>query len=252
VLHISLLNTTVVAFKVLRLGSYAPIPVPSPPFKTILKPVLWNCLQSCRCITPVSSMSSKCLPFSISYIFGNKKKSLEGLDPVNRQGVPKQLLFSSQNLPHRRCRVSRCIVVMQDTWVVGKKFGSFPSKSFTQPFQCFQLVNFVDCLSSWYKFIMIPLISKKSQQHCFGSWFGPTDFFFWSWGIDSLLLYTLLLRFRVVLVDPCFITCDDTAQNVILPLQKVLANCDSSLLLFFGELLWEHFGTHLPHIKIFS
>ena len=177
-LHISLLNTTVVAFKVLRLGSYAPIPVPSPPFKTILKPVLWNCLQSCRCITPVSSMSSKCLPFSISYIFGNKKKSLEGLDPVNRQGVPKQLLFSSQNLPHRRCRVSRCIVVMQDTWVVGKKFGSFPSKSFTQPFQCFQLVNFVDCLSSWYKFIMIPLISKKSQQHCFGSWFGPTDFFF--------------------------------------------------------------------------
>jgi hypothetical protein len=34
----------------------------------------------------------------------------------------------------------------------------------------------------------------------------------------------------IKLVDPCFITCDDTAQNVILPLQKVLANCDSSCL----------------------
>ena len=52
VLHTSLLNTTVVAFKVLPLGSYAPMPAPSPPFKTILELVLWNGLQSCYCITP--------------------------------------------------------------------------------------------------------------------------------------------------------------------------------------------------------
>ena len=52
VLHTSLLNTTVVAFKVLPLGSYAPMPALSPPFKTILELVLWNGLQSCRCITP--------------------------------------------------------------------------------------------------------------------------------------------------------------------------------------------------------
>jgi len=52
VLHTSLLNTTVVAFKVLPLESYLPMPAPSPPFKTILELVLWNGLQSCRCITP--------------------------------------------------------------------------------------------------------------------------------------------------------------------------------------------------------
>jgi hypothetical protein len=52
VLHTSLLNTTVVAFKVLPLESYAPMPAPSPPFKTILGLVLWNGLPSCRCITP--------------------------------------------------------------------------------------------------------------------------------------------------------------------------------------------------------
>jgi len=46
VLHTSLLNTTVVAFKVLPLGSYEPMPAPSPPFKTILELVLWNGLQS--------------------------------------------------------------------------------------------------------------------------------------------------------------------------------------------------------------
>jgi len=52
VLHNSLLNTTVIAFKVLPLGSYAPMPAPSPPFKTILEMLLWNYLQSCHCITP--------------------------------------------------------------------------------------------------------------------------------------------------------------------------------------------------------
>ena len=47
-LHTSLLNTTVVAFKVLPLGSCAPMRAPSPPFKTILEMVLCKGLQSCR------------------------------------------------------------------------------------------------------------------------------------------------------------------------------------------------------------
>jgi hypothetical protein len=40
VLHNALLKTTVVAFKVLLLGSFAPISAPSPPFKTIFELVL--------------------------------------------------------------------------------------------------------------------------------------------------------------------------------------------------------------------
>jgi len=51
-LHTSLLNTTVVAFKIPPLGSYAPMPAPSLPFKPILELLLWNYLQSCRCVTP--------------------------------------------------------------------------------------------------------------------------------------------------------------------------------------------------------
>jgi hypothetical protein len=72
VLHTSLLNVTVVAFKVLPLGSYAPMPAPSPPFNTILELVLWNGLQSCRRITPDITMSSTCLPFNISFISWNR------------------------------------------------------------------------------------------------------------------------------------------------------------------------------------
>jgi hypothetical protein len=48
VLHTSLLKTTVVAFKVPPLGSYAQMPAHSPPFKTLLELVLWNGLQSHR------------------------------------------------------------------------------------------------------------------------------------------------------------------------------------------------------------
>jgi hypothetical protein len=74
VLHTSLLKTMRVTFKVLPLGSYAPMPVPSPPLKTILGLVLWNGLQSCCCIAPdVIKMPS----FQyFSFIFGNRKMSL--------------------------------------------------------------------------------------------------------------------------------------------------------------------------------
>jgi hypothetical protein len=61
-----------VAFKILSLGSYAPMPAPSPPFKTVLEMVLWNGLKSCYRITPdVIKM-----PFNVSFIFANRKKSL--------------------------------------------------------------------------------------------------------------------------------------------------------------------------------
>ena len=52
VLHDPLLNTTMVAFKVSPLGSYAPIPAPRLPFKTIFVLVLWKGIVSCRFIIP--------------------------------------------------------------------------------------------------------------------------------------------------------------------------------------------------------
>jgi len=76
VLHTSLLNTTVVAFKVLLLGSYAPMPAPSTHFKTIWK---WFCGKAFRAavvLLRMTSMSSKSLHFNISFIFRNRKKSL--------------------------------------------------------------------------------------------------------------------------------------------------------------------------------
>jgi hypothetical protein len=79
VLHISLLNITVIPFKVLTLGSYAMKPARSPSFKTILDLVLWSDLQNCRRINPDAINVIKCLPFNIFFTFGNRKKSLEAL-----------------------------------------------------------------------------------------------------------------------------------------------------------------------------
>jgi len=76
VLHTTLLNTTVVAFKLLPLGNYAPMPAPSPPIKTILELVYGMTLRAAVVLILMSSLSSKCLLFNISFIFGKRKKSL--------------------------------------------------------------------------------------------------------------------------------------------------------------------------------
>jgi hypothetical protein len=76
--HTSLLNTTMVAFKVLPLGSYAPMSVPSPPFKTILELVLWNGLQICRCITPDVINVIKMPSFQYFLYLREQKKVTEG------------------------------------------------------------------------------------------------------------------------------------------------------------------------------
>jgi len=90
VLHTSLMNTTVVAFKVLPLGSYAPTPASSRPFKTILEMVCGMAFRAAVVLFLMSSISSKCLPFNTSFIFGSRKKSL-GARSGEKQGVRTQL-----------------------------------------------------------------------------------------------------------------------------------------------------------------
>ena len=91
VLHSSLLNTTEVAFKVLPSGSYAPMPAPSPPFKTIFGtgsvewpselPLYFSWCHQCHQNAFIS----------IFPLYSGTEKSHWGLDPVNGQGVPTQL-----------------------------------------------------------------------------------------------------------------------------------------------------------------
>jgi hypothetical protein len=76
VLHTSLLYVALVSFKVLPLGSYAPMPVPSASFKTILELVLWNGLHSCR---PITSDVIKMPSFQyFLYLEEQKKIKIEG------------------------------------------------------------------------------------------------------------------------------------------------------------------------------
>jgi len=65
-----------VAFKVLPLESYAPMPALSPPFKTILELVLWNGFESCRCITPDVISVIKMPSFQYFLYLWQQKKSM--------------------------------------------------------------------------------------------------------------------------------------------------------------------------------
>jgi hypothetical protein len=78
VLRASFLNITVVAFKLLLLGSYAPMPALSPPFKAILELVSWNGLQSCRCITPDVINAIKMPSFQYFLYLREQKKVIGG------------------------------------------------------------------------------------------------------------------------------------------------------------------------------
>jgi len=66
------------------------MPATSPPFKIILELVLWNGLQSCRCIIPDVINVIK-MPLFQYFLYLREKKIVMGQDPVNRQGVPTQL-----------------------------------------------------------------------------------------------------------------------------------------------------------------
>jgi hypothetical protein len=68
----SLLNITVVAFKILSLGTYALMPALVHPSKQFCK---WFCVMAFRApivLLLMSLMSSKCLPFSIPLSSGTE------------------------------------------------------------------------------------------------------------------------------------------------------------------------------------
>jgi hypothetical protein len=69
--HTSLLNISVV-------GSYAPMPAPNPPFKTILELVLWNGLQICRRVTPHVINVVKMTSFQYFRYLWEQKKVIGG------------------------------------------------------------------------------------------------------------------------------------------------------------------------------
>ena len=66
---------------VLPLGSYTPMPAPSPPFKTILELVLWYGLQSCRCIITDVIKVIKMPSFQYFLYHREQKKVIGGLSP---------------------------------------------------------------------------------------------------------------------------------------------------------------------------
>jgi hypothetical protein len=78
----------VVAFEELPLRSYALMPAPSPPFKTILELVLWNDLQGHTTPDVINVIKMACFQY---FLYIQEQKNVMGLDLVNREGVPAQL-----------------------------------------------------------------------------------------------------------------------------------------------------------------
>jgi hypothetical protein len=118
------------------------MPAPSRPFQTILVLVLWNGRQICRLIAPDAI---KCLPFNISFIFGKRNKSL-GARSGEHGGCSSTIicLLAKNSLTDSAVRAGAL-----SWWKFHELLAKVRVVSvfFTLPFQYFQIVNLVDCLS---------------------------------------------------------------------------------------------------------
>ena len=254
VLHTSLPNTTAVVFKVLPLGSYAPMPVPSPPFKTIWN---WFCemaLWAAVVLLLMPPMSSKCLRFNISFIFGNrKKKSL-----LARFGEQAGCSNTVICLAATNCLTDSAVWAGALFWCKIQKFlvkmwGRLYLPYIMQPFEYFQKSKLERL---FVQLVQIhneqSLIISKSQQNCFDSWFVPTEVLVVGNWQSSVVHFAASFQGRVGRAMFHHLWWYGPKISYCL-LKKILANCGSSLLLFFGEPLCDHFlHTIFPHVEIFS
>ena len=132
-----------------------------------------------------------------------------------------------------------------------QNFRVVPSNFFPEPFQYFQIIHLVDSLSSWYKFIINNPSNIKKVRNIISILH-----------LDRRILLAVANRqvsivhfaasFQVRNDRPM---CDHLWWHGPKFCHASPKGLDRLWLFFaflFGELLWDHFCTHLPHVKIFN
>ena len=93
---------------------------------------------------------------------------------------------------------------------------SVSSHGITQSFQNFNVIFFVDRLTSWSKFVVCNTLTiEKNNQH----WLDMTPTltcFFRPWLVWTLPLWRLLFSFRIVTINPWFITSNNLLKDIFI------------------------------------
>ena len=134
---------------------------------------------------------------------------------VRRLAKLCNLVFRQKLLHKVRWMRWRVIVVKKPvtTW---PETRSFSSHGITQSFQNFNVIFVVDRLTSWSKFVVHNTLRiEKNNQHWLDM--APTlTSFFRPWLVWMLPLWRLLFSFRIVTINPWFITSNNLLKDIFI------------------------------------
>ena len=204
------------SFEVVPIWLNHTLPAVLPRLKAVLERRFWNGLQLARRITLNRLDVVEPLSFERHFQFWKHRKVAGSyVGTVRRLAKLDNLVFRQKLLHKVRWMCWRVIVVKKPV-TAWPESRSLSSHGITQSFQYFNVIFFVDRLTSWSKIVVHNTLTiEKNNQH----WLDmvPTlTCFFRLWLIWTLPLWKLLFSFRIVTINPWFITSNNLLKDIFI------------------------------------
>ena len=241
---------TVASFEVVPIWLNHTLPAVLPHLKAVLQRRFWNSLQLARRSTLNRLDVVEPLSFERHFQFWEHPKVAGSyVGTVQKLAKLYNVVFRQKLLRKVRWMRWRVIVVKKPVtaWL---KTRSFSSHGITQSFQNFNITFFVDRLTSWSKFVVYnTLTTEKNNQHRLDM--APTlTCFFRPWLVWTLPPWRLLFSFRIVTINPWFITSNNLLKDIFIitdHFQVVVSDFRATVFLLGREQFRNEFRTHASH-----
>ena len=195
-------------------------------------------------------MSSNRFPLSAIFNFGNIQKSQGAMSGLYGGWWSCSILCFAKNCCTKNWWMRWRVIVVKKPVTALLETRSFSSHGITQSFQNFNVIFFVDRLSSWSQFIVRNTLTiEKNNQHWVDM--APTlTCFFRPWLVWTLPLWRLLFSLRIITINPWFITSNNLLKEIFIitdHFQVVLSDFRAKVFLLDREQFRKEFRTHASH-----
>ena len=155
---------TVAFFKVVLIWLNHTLPAVLPHLKAVLEHRLWNSLQLARRITLNSLDVVESLSFERHFQFREHPKVAGSYVGTVRRLAKLYNLMFRQKLLHKVQWMRWRVIVVKKPVTAWPETRSFSSHGITQSFQNFNVIFFVDRLTSWSKFVVHSTLTIEKKK----------------------------------------------------------------------------------------
>ena len=226
------------------------LPAVLPHLKAVLKRRFWNGLQLARHITLNPLDVVEPLSFERHFQFREHPKVAGSYVGTVRRLAKLYNLVFRQKLLHKVRWMRWRVIVVKKPVTAWPETRSFSSHGIIQSFQNFNVIFFVDRLTSWSKFVMHNTFTIEKKNQLWLDMAPTLTCFFRPWLVWTLPLWRLLFSFRIVTINPWFITSNNLLKDIfIIPdhFQVVLSDFRAKVFLLGREQFRNEFRTHASH-----